>query len=40
MTLITFKQKNTVFALPDINTTGFGRIRDSYANPRQSRGFA
>ena len=45
MTLITqvcFKQKNTfsVFALPDIKTRGLGRIRDSYANPRQSRGFA
>ena len=30
------KQKNTlsVFALPNINTRGFGRIQDSYANPR------
>ena len=29
-----------VFAKPDINTRGVGRIRDSYANPRRSRGFA
>ena len=30
------KQKNTlsVFALPNINTRGFGRIQDSYTNPR------
>ena len=27
-----------VFAYPDINTRGAGRIRDSYANPRRSRG--
>ena len=25
---------------PDINTRGVARIRDSYANPRRSRGFA
>ena len=30
----------SVLAKPDINTRGVGRIRDSYANPRQSRGFA
>ena len=29
-----------VFAHPDINTRGVGRILDSYANPRRSRGFA
>ena len=29
-----------MFALPDKTTRGFARIRDSYANPRQSRGFA
>ena len=29
-----------VFAWPDINTRGIGRILDSYANPRRSRGFA
>ena len=29
-----------VFAYPDINTRGVGRILDSYANPRRSRGFA
>ena len=42
ITQVRFKQKNTfsLFALPDINTRGCGRIRDSYANPRQSRGFA
>ena len=36
-----FKQQKTfsVFAQPDINTRGVGRIRDSYANPRRSRGF-
>ena len=39
MTLITkvfSKQKNTlsVFALPNINARGFGRIRDSYTNLR------
>ena len=39
MTLITqvrFKQKNTfsLIALPDINTRGCGRIRDSYAKSR------
>ena len=28
-----------VFAYPDINTRGVGRILDSYANPRRSRGF-
>ena len=28
------------FAYPDINTRGVGRILDSYANPRRSRGFA
>ena len=35
-----FKQQKTfsVFAYPDINTRGAGRIRD--ANPRRSRGFA
>ena len=42
MTLITqvrFKQKNTfsLITLPDINTRGCGRIRDSYANPRQTQ---
>ena len=30
----------SVFAYPDINTRGVGRIRDGYANPRRSRGFA
>ena len=30
----------SVFAYPDINTRGVGRIRDSYANPGRSRGFA
>ena len=25
-----------VFAYPDINTRGIGRIRDSYANPRRT----
>ena len=36
-----FKQQKTffVFAQPDINTRGVGRIRDSYANLRRSRGF-
>ena len=29
-----------VFASPDINTRGVGRILDSYANPRLSLGFA
>ena len=35
-----FKQYKTfsVFAQPDINTRLVGRIRDSYANPRRSRG--
>ena len=34
----TFKQQKTfsVFAQPDINTRGVGRIRDSYANPRRT----
>ena len=40
-----FKQQKTfsVFAQPDVNTRGVGRIRDtgdSYANPRRSRGFS
>ena len=29
-----------VFAWPDINTRGVGRILDSYANPRLRLGFA
>ena len=29
-----------VFAYPDINTRGVGRILDSYANPRLRLGFA
>ena len=29
-----------VFAYPDVNTRGVGRILDSYANPRRSRRFA
>ena len=29
-----------VFAYPDINTGGVGRIRDSYTNPRRSQEFA
>ena len=29
-----------VFAYPDINTQGVGRIRDSYANPRLCLGLA
>ena len=29
-----------VFALPDTNTRGVGRILDSYANPRLRLGFA
>ena len=29
-----------VFALPEINTRGVGRILDSYANPRLRLGFA
>ena len=29
-----------VFAQPDINTRGVGRILDSYANPRLRLGFA
>ena len=29
-----------VFAYPDINTRGAGRILDSYANPRLRLGFA
>ena len=39
---VLFKQQKmfSVFAQPDINTRGIGRIRDSYANPRRSRGFA
>ena len=38
---LVFKQQKTfsVFAQPDINTRGVGRIRDSYANPRRSLGF-
>ena len=38
---ITIKQEKTftVFAKPDINTRGVGRIRDSYADPRRSGGF-
>ena len=29
--------RNSVFAKPDINMRGVGRIRDSYANPRLLR---
>lgn len=37
-----FKQQKTVsvFEYPDINTRGVRRIRDSYAKPIQSQGFA
>ena len=36
------KQQKTFSVFPqlDINTRGVGGIRDSYGNPRQSRGFA
>ena len=35
---LVFKQQKTfsVFAQPDINTRGVGRILDSYANPRRT----
>ena len=33
-------QTFSVFTEPHLNTRGVGRIRDSYANPRRSRGVA
>ena len=41
-TVVSLKQKKTlsVFAKPDINTRGVGRIRDSHANLRRCREFS
>ena len=38
--LLKHQKTFSVFAQPDINTRGAGRILDSPANPRQSRPFA